>query len=91
MAKKKKTRSWEEYDSFERDMIFEACVERLCHQITAVYHKDPDVYIQVEVALTDEKAIERGWPNAEIMRKGVNRALEHLPKDIVDGVVLQEV
>lgn len=80
-----------EQEAFVREMAIEEAVERLCHNLTAIYHKNPDVYIQVELATDDKKARTYGWPDAEAMREGIKTALSNLPKDIADGVIIKKV
>ena len=83
----------DEQEAFEQAMRLENAVEMLCHQITKSHHSnpDPDMAIVIDVATTDKKAIELGWPSAKLMRNAIDLALKQLPLNISERVELDEV
>jgi hypothetical protein len=91
MAEKKKDDG--QYDAFQQAMWLEQAVDMLCHQITKCHHDtpDPEMAITVDVATTDKKAKELGWPSARLMLAAVTQAIKNLPEDIVNRIELDEV
>jgi hypothetical protein len=63
--------------------------ERLLREIRSACEMHPTMQITVDVAASDDLAKKHGWPDANAMREGVQRALKTLPPEMAKRIVVK--